>query len=225
MKKSALGLFVGLVFTMGSTVANADPVEFKVLSDWGSGYNAQLKLTNEGTESLTDWRIKFDYEGDIKYLYSGNLITGQDGHFVIEGKSWNKTLKPGQTIYLGWSGKKSAESLENVEFAGSDIDAPEGPYLINYDLQADWGTGYVASIGVTNNSEDAMNDWKLSFDYPYEISSIYNARIVSHTEGRYVIEGVDEGADLTANEVTVFVIRGGEGDITEKPSNIEFVYE
>lgn len=226
MKKWSNQLLSGVILLSGSAAmsAMAEPVEFKILSDWGSGYTAQLKLTNETDEPMTDWRIAFDFEGDVRNLYSGRVIVDRDGHYVFEGSSWNKTIKPGQSVTLGWNGSKSGDGISNVEFTAADISVPAGPYRIGYDLQADWGAGYVASINVSNNSEDDMNGWSLSFDYPYPITNIYNARIVSHEGDRYTIEGVDEGVDLVPNEVTVFVIRGNVGNLTEQPSNIEFNY-
>lgn len=207
--------------------AMADPVEFKVLADWGSGYNAQLKLTNETDQPMTDWRVSFDFDGEVKNLYSGRVVSARDGHFVFEGGSWNRTIKPGKSVILGWNGSQGGVSrqLSNVEFAATDITVPSGPYFIGYDLQADWGMGYVASLTVSNNGEADMNDWQLSFDYPYPIGYIYNARIVSHEGDRYTIEGIDEGADLHAEEVSVFVIRGNVGGLTEQPANITFTYE
>jgi hypothetical protein len=228
MRKVTNQLLSGLLLSSGlvAGIAVAEPVEFKVLSDWGSGYNAQLKLTNETDKPMTDWRVSFDFDGDVKNLYSGRLVSGKDGHFVLEGSSWNKTIKPGKSVILGWNGSKGGVSrkLNNVDFAGTDITVPTGPYFIGYDLQADWGMGYVASIRVSNNGEEDMNGWALSFDYPYPITHIYNGKIVSHEGDRYTIEGVDEGADLHAQEASVFVIRGNVGGLTEQPSNISFNY-
>lgn len=224
MKKMAItGLMLALA-TAGSV--SAQSVEFKVLADWGSGYNAQLKLTNETSQPMTDWRIAFDFDGDVKNLYSGRVISAKDGHYVFEGGSWNKTIKPGQSVTLGWNGSKGGVSrnLDNVEFSATDISVPSGPYFIGYDLQADWGSGYVASMSVANNGDEPMNSWTLSFDYPYPIGHIYNGKIVSHEGDRYTIEGVDEGSDLSPNEVSVFVIRGNVGGLSEQPSNIDFSY-
>ena len=62
MKKWSTNLLSGLVVACGTFAATvmAEPVEFKVLADWGSGYTAQLKLTNETDEPMTDWRVAFD---------------------------------------------------------------------------------------------------------------------------------------------------------------------
>ena len=59
MKKVTNRLLSGLLLSSGLMVgtAGAEPVEFKVLADWGSGYNAQLKLTNETDKPMTDWRV------------------------------------------------------------------------------------------------------------------------------------------------------------------------
>lgn len=209
-----------------ATPVMAEPVEFKVLADWGSGYTAQLKLTNESEQTMKDWRLAFDFDGEVKNLYSGNLVSSKDGHYIIEGKSFNRTLKPGQSVYMGWNGTKGnvSNKLANVSFTATDIDVPQGPYMVGYDLQADWGSGYVASINVTNSGDEDMNSWQLSFDYPYPIDYIYNAKIISHEGNRYTIEGVDEGVDLSQNEVTVFVIRGNVGNLSEQPGNIEVTY-
>lgn len=228
MTKSVLsGVLLTVVGMSSAFTVMGAPVEFKVLADWGSGYNAQVKLTNETDKAMTDWRLTFDYDGEVKNLYSGRIVSAKDGHYVFEGSSWNKTLKPGQSVVLGWNGSKGgvSRSLSNVAFTGTDIDVPKGPYFIGYDLQADWGTGYVASFTVSNNGDENMSGWELSFDYPYPIGSIYNARIISHEGDRYTIEGVDEGADLSPNEVSVFVVRGNQGGLTEQPANIEFTYK
>lgn len=226
MKKQTIILAAAVWAASLSTTAIAEPVEFKVLSDWGSGYTAQLKLTNESDSSMKDWRLSFDYDGEVKNLYSGNLISGKDGHYIIEGKSFNRTLKPGQSVYMGWNGRSGnvPAKLSNVNFSATDIDVPQGPYMVGYDLQADWGSGYVASINVTNSGEQNMESWQLSFDYPYPVEHIYNAKIVSHQGDRYTIEGIDEGTDLSPNEVTVFVIRGNAGGVTEQPGNIAVTY-
>ena len=182
------------------------------------------KVSDQISDALLDNFIAFDFDGDIRNLYSAKVIVANNGHYVFEGNSWNKTIDPGQTITLGWNGRNSGDGIENATLTASDISVPAGPYHVGYDLQADWGTGYVASIALGNNGEEEMKAWTLSFDYPYPITHIYNGRIVSEVEGRYTVEGVDEGVDLSADEVTVFVIRGNVGNLTEQPTNIEFNY-
>lgn len=225
MKKTITTLVCATVAAMSQPLM-AEPVEFKVLSDWGSGYTAQLKLTNESDKAMTDWRLSFDFDGEIKNLYSGQLVSTNEGHFILQGKSWNRSLKPGQSVYLGWSGNKGGVStqLSNVTFSGTDIDAPDGPYLVGYDLQADWGSGFVASMSLTNSGSQVMSQWQMTFDYPYDINHIYNAKIISHEGNKYTIEGIDEGASLDKNEVTVFVLRGNQGNLTKRPENIEVTY-
>lgn len=228
MKKLSNRLLSGLLLACGGmSAAMAAPVEFKVLADWGTGYNAQIKLTNETAYTMTDWRLAFDFEGDIKNLYSGKLVSARDGHFIVEGHSWNRQLKAGRSIVLGWNGAKAPteHELANISFAGTQVEIPSGPYFVGYDLQADWGTGYVASINVSNNSEADMNGWTLSFDYPYPITHLYNTAIVSQEGDRYTVEGVDEGSDLSPGEATVFVLRGNVGGLTERIANIEFSYD
>ncbi|KAB1073293.1 hypothetical protein F6X51_12620 [Methylobacterium planeticum] len=51
----------------------------------------------------------------------------------------------------------------------------------------DWGTGAVTSTALKNAGSAALDDWTIKLKTPLEITNIWNAEIVSHTTGEYVI--------------------------------------
>ncbi|WP_162560690.1 Calx-beta domain-containing protein [Methylobacterium durans] len=51
----------------------------------------------------------------------------------------------------------------------------------------DWGTGVVTSTALKNTGSAALDDWTIKLKTPLEITNIWNAEIVSHTNGEYVI--------------------------------------
>ena len=65
----------------------------------------------------------------------------------------------------------------------NDSEASTGD--VAWSVSSEWGTGYVASIVITNTGTQAWTDWELEFDSPHEISSIWGAEIVSHEGTRY----------------------------------------
>ncbi|MEA1834747.1 cellulase family glycosylhydrolase [Methylobacterium durans] len=51
----------------------------------------------------------------------------------------------------------------------------------------DWGTGVVTSTVLKNTGTAALDNWTIKLKTPLEITNIWNAEIVSHTNGEYVI--------------------------------------
>lgn len=68
--------------------------------DWGTGYCAQVTVTNNSSSS-SDWVVSFPIEGNVRNLWSatyeqsGNTVTAQ-------GVSWNNILNPGQSTGFGF---------------------------------------------------------------------------------------------------------------------------
>lgn len=72
---------------------------------------------------------------------------------------------------------------------------------------SDWNTAWQAAATITNNATWAINNWQLEFDSTWTITSIWDARIVSHAGTRYVIAAVDaswEDGDLSPGETKGF---------------------
>jgi len=56
-----------------------------------------------------------------------------------------------------------------------------------YEVVQDWGTGFQGAITLDNQTAAAVSDWRLSFDSQAAITSIWDARIVSHTGTTYTV--------------------------------------
>ncbi|MEZ5401809.1 MAG: cellulose binding domain-containing protein [Bryobacteraceae bacterium] len=60
---------------------------------------------------------------------------------------------------------------------------------VDYRLDSSWGTGLQAGLVITNTGQAALAGWRLTFTYPHDIGSIWEARIVSRSGDAYTIEG------------------------------------
>lgn len=87
--------------------------EYSVVSDWGSGFQGQIVLSNKSSQSFTNWTLSFDYNSTISSLWGAEL-SGQTGtKVVITNPSWDTTLAAGKSITINF--------VANV---GSDKNAP-----------------------------------------------------------------------------------------------------
>lgn len=67
---------------------------------------------------------------------------------------------------------------------------------VAYRVDSNWNTGLQAGLTIINTGNTTLTGWTLSFDYPHNITSIWDARIRSKSGTRYVIEGPTWNANL-----------------------------
>ena len=71
--------------------------------------------------------------------------------------------------------------------------------VASYSLTQDWGSGFQAQIQLTNQQATSVPNWQVQFDFSRNITSIWDAKIVSHTGNHYVIAGASYDSTLAAN--------------------------
>src|SRR3569623_2141083 len=59
--------------------------------------------------------------------------------------------------------------------------------VASYAVVNDWGTGFQALLQQSNQRATSVANWQLEFDMARNITSIRDARIVSHVGNHYVI--------------------------------------
>jgi chitinase len=89
----------------------------------------------------------------------------------------------------------------------------------NFASSSDWGAGFVASLGFTNTGSTALNGWTLSFDFDRDITSLWNAVIVSHVGNHYVIKNAAWNAYVPPGGTVTFGFQGTTGNVKNGPTN------
>ena len=93
-------------------------VAFEITGDWGSGHVGNVTITNNTTETITGWRLEFDYSGEIQSVWSSILISRDGNHYVVECPSWAEDIAAGSTVSFGWNGNGPGGQLSNVTLNG-----------------------------------------------------------------------------------------------------------
>jgi hypothetical protein len=98
---------------------------FQVTSDSGGGIAADTLITNTTTETISDWTIEFDFDGEITNLWSAEAVSHVGNHYVLRNTDWNTQIAPGQTIKFSFqatAGPETHRALDNVLLNGVLID-------------------------------------------------------------------------------------------------------
>ena len=89
--------------TGGGTVACT--VNYRITSDWGSGFVTNIVVTNTSTSSLNGWTLAWTFAGNQQITNLWNGVVSQSGKNVsVRNASYNGSLPPGQSAYPGFQG-------------------------------------------------------------------------------------------------------------------------
>lgn len=97
-------------------VVNVD-VKFTVTSDWGTGANFSIVITNNSDKDITNWTLEFDCAKKIQSFWDVTM-TANNNHYKVVPKAWNGTIKKGGSITLGGAceGNMGSTNITNVKF-------------------------------------------------------------------------------------------------------------
>ncbi|WP_176742385.1 cellulase family glycosylhydrolase [Streptomyces sp. LUP47B] len=94
-----------------SAAAPACSVEYSVTSQWGSGFQGAVKITNN-TAAMSSWSLGFDFAGGQELTQGWNARWSQSGTTVTAAsESYNGSLATGASVSAGfiasWSGSNT----------------------------------------------------------------------------------------------------------------------
>ncbi|WP_306192894.1 glycoside hydrolase family 48 protein [Streptomyces sp. MK5] len=117
---AALALPTTMLAT-GSTAAHAAGLQCSVdyrTNDWGSGFTADLTITNRGTDAINGWTLTYAYSGNQKLSNGWNGSWSQSGQSVtVKNASYNGTIAAGAAVNTGAQFSYSGTNTAPTGFA------------------------------------------------------------------------------------------------------------
>ncbi|HVX61702.1 MAG TPA: cellulose binding domain-containing protein [Pirellulales bacterium] len=104
------------------------------------------------------------------------------------------------------------EALEARELLTANVAA-------DYAVVNDWNSGFQAELSLANQQSTGVQGWQLEFDMARNITSIWNAKIVSHTGDHYVIAGAAWDRNLGAHSALSFGFVASGSGVGSNPQN------
>lgn len=173
----------------GSTTYSYDgyDVEYSVLNEWDNGQSVEIKVTNTGNESILNWALKCDVDGEISDLWNASVYNNQGENYIIKNNGWNYEIAPSQTITFGYTlTDDEFEAPDNFEICSKRVEITDG-YETALNIIEQWGTGFNAELVITNISDEPIEAWTYSFDSNFIIENLWDARILESTDNHHTI--------------------------------------
>ncbi len=87
-----------------TAAAGKTDVQFRILSDWGSGFQAEVAIRNTGAEPIPNWSLRFALPGRITGMWNARIASISDDTYVITAASYNQAIPPGGEVRFGFLG-------------------------------------------------------------------------------------------------------------------------
>ncbi len=83
-------------------------VDFNVTSDWHTGFQAEIAITNTSAEPIEAWTLGFDSNFDINNIWNAKLLSSEEQSYVTANQLWTTPINPGASASFGFTADKSA---------------------------------------------------------------------------------------------------------------------
>lgn len=172
-----------------SSVACA--IDFKPVEIWQDGLNGEINIHNTTDETIEDWVLAFDFEGEIESFWSADIISHEDNHYMIKNKGHNASISPNQTLTLGFMAK-----VENMQVVPTHYELGQIGKVyeeeIDYekDTDADEIPDYYENIiGTNSNKADTDED---GLPDGYEFFVLGTSPLLKDTDENGIEDGVED---------------------------------
>ena len=182
-KKLALMLAVimtfGLVSLPHTTVfaaesnlveGNGFTVDFILHSNWATGYNAEVVITNTGSEDIIDWVLSANSNLGLgpTGIGSGGRLAFQNAYeTVISYLDWNYRIPAGGSVTLWLNGSHTGvapvPTAYRLNIAELQL-VPTSDYSIDIRVHSEWDDRFDHAISLVNTTNRVIQGWQVAFD-------------------------------------------------------------
>jgi len=127
-----------------------------------------------------------------------------------------------QRLGNGWRtgpASDTARGRPRLTLLVEELENRLAPASVTYAVTQDWTSGFQANLTIKNEpAAAAVANWTLEFDYAAQISSIWDAQVVSRTGNHYVIRNAGWNGTIAPGGTVSFGLIGSPGSTAGAPT-------
>ncbi len=118
LKRLALGATVILAAAQTGT-AYAAKCEYIVANDWGNGFTATIRITNNGSSAVSGWNISWNYSDGSRVTSNWNATLSGANPYTATPLNWNSNIAVNSSIEFGIQGTNGAGKAQVPVITGA----------------------------------------------------------------------------------------------------------
>jgi cellulase/cellobiase CelA1 len=91
-------------------VADGGKCQYVVSNEWNTGFSAAVRITNNGSNPINGWTVKWSYSDGTVLTNSWNATVTGSAPYTATNLSWNATIPAGQSVEIGIQGNKGSSA-------------------------------------------------------------------------------------------------------------------
>ena len=159
---------VKLITGRQTATAEDYSIDYQLMSDWGSGFTAQIVITNNTDKPMEAWHLEFDYAGEISNMWNGMIEKTENSRYYISNADYNSVIPANGSVTIGFNGVPDNEHSEPSDFElyyfgneknSTQIEQEEENIIDEVDTDGDGVYDYIEEyFGSDINLEDTDGD-------------------------------------------------------------------
>ena len=193
-------------------------VSYSVTNSYGNTEVVSLTLTNTGDETIEDWMLYFEPNGDIQYVTNATEMTAENGKMYFKNNGYNADIAPSSAVTFTYAVNDCTEIPDYYALCQTRVEKTEG-YDVSLSVGESWGDSFNGSIVITNHTDKPIEAWELSIDTNFTITEISNswaATVTELDEYQYLLKGTYTSTIAANSSVSLgFIgVKSGEPEIS-----------
>lgn len=112
----------------------------------------------------------------------------------------------------------------NVEtYEVVDVNTSSSGVQVEFNITDKWNDGYNAEVTIKNDSEKAIENWTLQFEFDEEITNIWGASVKQHNDSTYLIKNDVWNGNILPNNTVSFGFSGTCGENVSAPEGYKLL--
>lgn len=88
---------------LATAQAQVVTVQYTTVSDYGSGFQGEITISNARTRDITDWTLAFDLNRTITSIYNATIVSRVGNRYTIKHANFNSTIPAGGSVNFGFT--------------------------------------------------------------------------------------------------------------------------
>lgn len=191
--------------------------EIVTIDQWSGHANKEIIFKNTGTEPIHDWRFTFDFNANIENPYNCCIIEHEDNLYTIGNADWNQDIYPGESITIGFTAASNNDNdiIEDPTFFFLNTKSElisNTDFSLSFQEYSNWTTGFNGTIILTNDSQQEIRDWTISFNSNRPITQVNAGSLVSYSNDFCIITNDGNNQNIGIGQTYRLEIMGGDNN-------------
>ncbi|HTF96334.1 MAG TPA: cellulose binding domain-containing protein [Cellvibrio sp.] len=118
MKKLMFGTAM-MFAAVQANISYAAKCEYIVANDWGSGFTATVRITNNGTSGISGWSIGWNYSDGSRVTSSWNATLTGSNPYSAAPLNWNSNIAVNSSVEFGVQGTNGSGKAQIPVITGA----------------------------------------------------------------------------------------------------------